>query len=147
MFGRRTRLVRHVGGISGSAALAVAFSPELARPAADLVALLGPLRRLAAQPCSGFFAFNSRGVLFRDADETGVRQIVPVDRLPRVRRDRGDTASLASGRKAGGEPSAFYWLSPLAAFAVAALRIMVFSPVASRFLQRRDAPLRCEAIG
>jgi branched-chain amino acid transport system permease protein len=96
----------------------------------------------------GFFAVQLSGVYFAMLT-LAFAQIVWSIAFQWVEVTGGDNGILGVWpEKWAASPSHFYWLSfAIAALAVAALRIAVFSPFGYALRAMRDSPLRSEAIG
>src|SRR3978361_2170106 len=110
--------------------------------------LLGPLLGLFGAAVFGFFAVQLSGVYFAMLT-LAFAQIVWSIAFQWVEVTGGDNGILGVWpEKWAAPPSHFYWLSlGIAALAVAALRIIVFSPFGFALRATRDSPLRSEAIG
>jgi branched-chain amino acid transport system permease protein len=110
--------------------------------------LLGPLLGLAGAAVFGFFAVRLSGVYFAMLT-LAFAQIVWSIAFQWVTVTGGDNGILGVWpEKWAASPSHFYWLSiGIAALAVAALRVIVFSPFGFALRATRDSPLRGEAIG
>jgi branched-chain amino acid transport system permease protein len=96
----------------------------------------------------GFFAVQLSGVYFAMLT-LAFAQIVWSIAFQWVTVTGGDNGILGVWPESwAASPSHFYWLSlGIAALAVAALRIAVFSPFGFALRATRDSPLRSEAIG
>jgi len=96
----------------------------------------------------GFFAVQLSGVYFAMLT-LAFAQIVWSIAFQWVEVTGGDNGILGVWpEKWAASPSHFYWLSlGIAALAVAALRIIVFSPFGFALRATRDSPLRSEAVG
>jgi branched-chain amino acid transport system permease protein len=96
----------------------------------------------------GFFAVQLSGVYFAMLT-LAFAQIVWSIAFQWVTVTGGDNGILGVWpEKWAASPSHFYWLAlGVAALAVAALRIIVFSPFGFSLRATRDSPLRSEAIG
>jgi branched-chain amino acid transport system permease protein len=110
--------------------------------------LLGPLLGLAGAAVFGFFAVQLSGVYFAMLT-LAFAQIVWSIAFQWVGVTGGDNGILGVWPEPwAASPSHFYWLSiGIAALAVGALRIIVFSPFGFALRATRDSPLRSEAVG
>jgi branched-chain amino acid transport system permease protein len=110
--------------------------------------LLGPLLGLFGAALFGFFAVQLSGVYFAMLT-LAFAQIVWSVAFQWVTLTGGDNGILGVWpEKWAASPAHFYWLAlGVAALAVAALRIIVFSPFGYALRATRDSPLRGEAIG
>jgi branched-chain amino acid transport system permease protein len=132
----------------GLGAYGVAFLAKLAGLPMVACLLLGPLLGLAGAAVFGFFAVQLSGVYFAMLT-LAFAQIVWSIAFQWVTVTGGDNGILGVWpEKWAASPSHFYWLAlGVAALAVAALRIIVFSPFGFALRATRDSPLRSEAIG
>jgi branched-chain amino acid transport system permease protein len=110
--------------------------------------LLGPMLGLLGAAVFGFFAVQLSGVYFAMLT-LAFAQIVWSIAFQWVAVTGGDNGILGVWpEKWAASPAHFYWLSlGIAALAVAALRIILFSPFGYALRATRDSPLRSEAIG
>jgi len=110
--------------------------------------LLGPFLGLAGAAVFGFFAVQLSGVYFAMLT-LAFAQIVWSIAFQWVEVTGGDNGILGVWpERWAASPSHFYWLSiGIAALAVAALRLVVFSPFGFALRATRDSPLRSEAVG
>src|SRR4029077_19167399 len=110
--------------------------------------LLGPLLGCLGAAVFGFFAVQLSGVYFAMLT-LAFAQIVWSIAFQWVEVTGGDNGILGVWpEKWASSPSHFYWLSlGVAALAVAALRIIVFSPFGFALRATRASPLRSEAVG
>jgi branched-chain amino acid transport system permease protein len=110
--------------------------------------LLGPLLGCLGAAVFGFFAVQLSGVYFAMLT-LAFAQIVWSIAFQWVAVTGGDNGILGVWpEKWASGPAGFYWLSiGVAALAVVALRIIVFSPFGFALRATRDSPLRSEAIG
>jgi branched-chain amino acid transport system permease protein len=110
--------------------------------------LLGPLLGCLGAAVFGFFAVQLSGVYFAMLT-LAFAQIVWSIAFQWVSVTGGDNGILGVWpERWASSPSHFYWLSVgIAALAVVALRIAVFSPFGYALRAMRDSPLRGEAIG
>ena len=138
IFAASLHFLMSVGGLAsfghaayfGLGAYGVALLAKMAGLPMIACLLVGPLLGLPGRGGVRLLCRATVRRLFRDADP-GLRADRVVDRVPVGRGDRRrQRHSRASGRSHGpASPSHFYWLSlGVAALAVAALRIIVFSP-------------------
>ncbi len=149
-------LPRSVGGLAsfghaayfGLGAYGVALLAKLAGLPMILCLLLGPLLGLVGAAVFGFFAVQLSGVYFAMLT-LAFAQIVWSIAFQWVEVTGGDSGILGVWpEKWASSPSHFYWLAVgVAALAVTALRIAVFSPFGYALRATRDSPLRGEAIG
>jgi branched-chain amino acid transport system permease protein len=132
----------------GLGAYGVAFLAKLAGLPMIICLLLGPLLGLAGAAVFGFFAVQLSGVYFAMLT-LAFAQIVWSIAFQWVAVTGGDNGILGVWPESwAASPARFYWLSlGVAALAVAALRIAVFSPFGFALRATRDSPLRGEAIG
>ena len=109
---------------------------------------LGPLLGCLGAAVFGFFTVQLSGVYFAMLT-LAFAQIVWSIAFQWVSVTGGDNGILGVWPESwAASPSHFYWLSlAIAALAVAALRIVVFSPFGFALRATRDSPLRGEAIG
>jgi len=132
----------------GLGAYGVAFAAKLAGLPMIAALLLGPILGLLGAAVFGFFAVQLSGVYFAMLT-LAFAQIVWSVVFQWVGLTGGDNGILGVWpERWAGSPSHFYWLSlAVAALAIAALRIMTFSPFGFALRATRDSPLRGEAIG
>src|SRR6266581_8148943 len=132
----------------GLGAYGVAFLAKMAGLPMLLCLLLGPLLGCLGAAIFGFFAVQLSGVYFAMLT-LAFAQIVWSIAFQWVTVTGGDNGILGVWpEKWAAGPASFYWLSiGVAALAVAALRIIVFSPFGYALRATRDSPLRGEAIG
>jgi branched-chain amino acid transport system permease protein len=132
----------------GLGAYGTAFLAKLAGMPMIACLLLGPLLGLLGAAVFGFFAVQLSGVYFAMLT-LAFAQIVWSIAFQWVTVTGGDNGILGVWpEKWASSPSHFYWLSlAVAAMAVAALRVTVFSPFGFALRATRDSPLRSEAIG
>src|SRR2546429_1991889 len=132
----------------GLGAYGVAFLAKLAGLPMIACLLLGPLLGCLGAAVFGFFAVQLSGVYFAMLT-LAFAQIVWSIAFEWVAVTGGDNGILGVWpERWAAPPSHFYWLSlGVAALAVAALRIIVFSPFGFALRATRDSPLRSEAIG
>src|SRR5580698_6674735 len=132
----------------GLGAYGVAFAVKLAGLPTIVALLLGPVFGLLGAAVFGFFAVQLSGVYFAMLT-LAFAQIVWSIAFQWVSVTGGDNGILGVWPdKWASSPANFYWLSlGVAALAVAALRIMVFSPFGYALRATRDSVLRSEAIG
>jgi branched-chain amino acid transport system permease protein len=132
----------------GLGAYGVAFLAKLAGLPMIACLLLGPLLGLAGAAVFGFFAVQLSGVYFAMLT-LAFAQIVWSIAFQWVTVTGGDNGILGVWpEKWAASPSHFYWLAlGIAALAIAALRIILFSPFGFALRATRDSPLRSEAIG
>ena len=145
--GRRPRLVRPCR-LFRARRLWRGLARQVGRPADDRLLLLGPMLGLLGAAVFGFFAVQLSGVYFAMLT-LAFAQIVWSIAFQWVAVTGGDNGILGVWpEKWAASPAHFYWLSlGIAALAVAALRIIVFSPFGYALRATRDSPLRSEAIG
>jgi branched-chain amino acid transport system permease protein len=110
--------------------------------------LLGPMLGLLGAALFGFFAVQLSGVYFAMLT-LAFAQIVWSIAFQWVAVTGGDNGILGVWpEKWAASPAHFYWLSlAIAVLAVAALRVILFSPFGYALRATRDSPLRSEAIG
>jgi branched-chain amino acid transport system permease protein len=132
----------------GLGAYGVAFLAKMAGLPMIVSLLLGPLLGLLGAAIFGFFAVQLSGVYFAMLT-LAFAQIVWSIAFQWVTVTGGDNGILGVWpEKWAAGPASFYWLSlAFAALAVAALRVIVFSPFGFALRATRDSPLRSEAIG
>jgi branched-chain amino acid transport system permease protein len=156
IFAASLHFLMSVGGLAsfghaayfGLGAYGVAFLAKLAGLPMILSLLFGPLLGLAGAAVFGFFAVQLSGVYFAMLT-LAFAQIVWSIAFQWVSVTGGDNGILGVWpEKWAAGPASFYWLSVgVAALAVAALRIIVFSPFGFALRATRDSPLRSEAVG
>src|SRR5487761_2437556 len=156
IFAASLHFLMSVGGLAsfghaayfGLGAYGVAFLAKLAGLPMILSLLLGPLLGLLGAAVFGFFAVQLSGVYFAMLT-LAFAQIVWSITFQWVAVTGGDNGILGVWPESwAASPAHFYWLSiAVAALAVAALRIIVFSPFGFALRATRDSPLRGEAIG
>jgi branched-chain amino acid transport system permease protein len=156
IFAASLHFLMSVGGLAsfghaayfGLGAYGVAFLAKLAGLPMLLCLLLGPLLGVAGAAVFGFFAVQLSGVYFAMLT-LAFAQIVWSIAFQWVEVTGGDNGILGVWpEKWAASPSHFYWLSiGIAALAVAALRVLVFSPFGFALRATRDSPLRSEAVG
>jgi branched-chain amino acid transport system permease protein len=156
IFAASLHFLMAVGGLAsfghaayfGLGAYGVAFLAKLAGLPMILSLLLGPLLGLAGAAVFGFFAVQLSGVYFAMLT-LAFAQIVWSIAFQWVTVTGGDNGILGVWPEPwASSPSHFYWLAVgVAALAVAALRIIVFSPFGFALRATRDSPLRSEAVG
>src|SRR6267378_1913501 len=156
IFAASLHFLMSVGGLAsfghaayfGLGAYGVAFLAKLAGLPMIVSLLLGPLLGVAAAAVFGFFAVQLSGVYFAMLT-LAFAQIVWSIAFQWVAVTGGDNGILGVWpEKWAAAPANFYWLAlGVAALAVAALRIIVFSPFGFALRATRDSPLRGEAIG
>ena len=132
----------------GLGAYGVALLAKMAGLPMILCLLLGPLLGCLGAAVFGFFAVQLSGVYFAMLT-LAFAQIVWSIAFQWVEVTGGDNGILGVWpEKWAASPSHFYWLSlGIAALAVAALRIIAFSPFGFALRATRDSPLRSEAVG
>jgi len=132
----------------GLGAYGVAFLAKLAGLPMIVCLLVGPLLGLAGAAVFGFFAVQLSGVYFAMLT-LAFAQIVWSIAFQWVALTGGDNGILGVWPESwAASPARFYWLSlAVAALAIAALRVAVFSPFGFALRATRDSPLRGEAIG
>jgi branched-chain amino acid transport system permease protein len=156
IFAASLHFLMSVGGLAsfghaayfGLGAYGVAFLAKLAGLPMILSLLLGPMLGLAGAAVFGFFAVQLSGVYFAMLT-LAFAQIVWSIAFQWVALTGGDNGILGVWPESwAASPARFYWLSiGVAALAVVALRIDVFSPFGFALRATRDSPLRGEAIG
>ena len=156
IFAASLHFLMSVGGLAsfghaayfGLGAYGVAFLAKMAGLPMLLSLLLGPFLGLAGAAVFGFFAVQLSGVYFAMLT-LAFAQIVWSIAFQWVEVAGGDNGILGVWpERWAASPSHFYWLSiGIAALAVAALRLVVFSPFGFALRATRDSPLRSEAVG
>jgi branched-chain amino acid transport system permease protein len=156
IFAASLHFLMSVGGLAsfghaayfGLGAYGVALLAKLAGLPMVACLLLGPLLGLVGAAVFGFFAVQLSGVYFAMLT-LAFAQIVWSIAFQWVPVTGGDNGILGVWpERWASSPSHFYWLSiGVAAFAVAMLRIIVFSPFGFALRGTRDSPLRSEAVG
>jgi branched-chain amino acid transport system permease protein len=156
IFAASLHFLMAVGGLAsfghaayfGLGAYGVALLAKMAGLPMIVCLLLGPLLGALGAAVFGFFAVQLSGVYFAMLT-LAFAQIVWSIAFQWVEVTGGDNGILGVWpEKWAASPSHFYWLSlAIAALAVAALRIAVFSPFGYALRAMRDSPLRSEAIG
>jgi branched-chain amino acid transport system permease protein len=156
IFAASLHFLMSVGGLAsfghaayfGLGAYGVAFLAKLAGLPMIACLLLGPLLGCLGAAVFGFFAVQLSGVYFAMLT-LAFAQIVWSIAFQWVAVTGGDNGILGVWpERWAASPSHFYWLSlGVAALAVAALRVIVFSPFGFALRATRDSPLRSEAIG
>jgi branched-chain amino acid transport system permease protein len=156
IFAASLHFLMSVGGLAsfghaayfGLGAYGVAFLAKLAGLPMLLCLLLGPLLGVLGAAVFGFFAVQLSGVYFAMLT-LAFAQIVWSVAFQWVELTGGDNGILGVWpEKWAASPSHFYCLSiGIAALAVAALRVLVFSPFGFALRANRDSPLRSEAVG
>src|SRR5258705_78800 len=156
IFAASLHFLMSVGGLAsfghaayfGLGAYGVAFLAKLAGPPMIACLLLGPLLGCLGAAGFGFFSVQLSRVSFALLT-LAFAQIVWWIAFQWVAVTGGRNGLLGGwAGEWGASPSHFYWLSlGVAALAVAALRIIVFSPFGFVLRATRDSPLRSEAIG
>ena len=156
IFAASLHFLMSVGGLAsfghaayfGLGAYGVAFLAKLAGLPMIVALLFGPLLGLSGAAVFGFFAVRLSGVYFAMLT-LAFAQIVWSVAFQWVALTGGDNGILGVWPESWvATPARFYWLSlGIAAIAVAALRIAVFSPFGFALRATRDSPLRGEAIG
>src|SRR3984893_2814842 len=156
IFAASLHFLMSVGGLAsfghaayfGLGAYGVALLAKLAGLPMIVCLLLGPVLGLAGAAVFGFFAVQLSGVYFAMLT-LAFAQIVWSIAFQWVEVTGGDNGILGVWPETwAAAPAHFYWLSiGVAALAVAALRIIVFSPFGYALRATRDSPLRSEAIG
>src|ERR1700726_1936521 len=156
IFAASLHFLMSVGGLAsfghaayfGLGAYGVAFLAKLAGLPMILSLLLGPLLGLAGAAVFGFFAVQLSGVYFAMLT-LAFAQIVWSIAFQWVAVTGGDNGILGVWPESwAAAPAHFYWLSlGVAALAVGALRVIVFSPFGFALRATRDSPLRGEAVG
>jgi branched-chain amino acid transport system permease protein len=156
IFAASLHFLMSVGGLAsfghaayfGLGAYGVAFAVKFAGLPMIAALFAGPLFGLIGAAVFGFFCVQLSGVYFAMLT-LAFAQIVWSVAFQWVTVTGGDNGVLGVWPEPwASSPSHFYWLSlGVAAFAVAALRIAVFSPFGFALRATRDSPLRAEAIG
>src|SRR6201747_543604 len=156
IFAASLHFLMSVGGLAsfghaayfGLGAYGVAFLAKLAGLPMIVSLLIGPLLGLLGAAVFGFFAVQLSGVYFAMLT-LAFAQIVWSIAFQWVAVTGGDNGILSVWpEKWAASPASFYWLSlGIAASAVAALRVIVFSPFGFALRATRGSPLRREAIG
>jgi branched-chain amino acid transport system permease protein len=156
IFAASLHFLMSIGGLAsfghaayfGLGAYGVALLAKMAGLPMIACLLLGPLLGCLGAAIFGFFAVQLAGVYFAMLT-LAFAQIVWSIAFQWVSVTGGDNGILGVWPESwAASPSHFYWLSlGIAAFAVAALRIAVFSPFGFALRATRDSPLRSEAIG
>src|SRR6201986_2943870 len=156
IFAASLHFLMSVGGVAsfghaayfGLGAYGVAFLAKMAGLPMIACLLLGPLLGLVGAAVFGFFAVQLSGVYFAMLT-LAFAQIVWSIAFQWVSVTGGDNGILGVWpERWASSPSHFYWLSVgIAALAVVALRLAVFSPFGYALRATRDSPLRSEAIG
>jgi branched-chain amino acid transport system permease protein len=156
IFAASLHFLMSVGGLAsfghaayfGLGAYGVALLAKMAGLPMILCLLLGPLLGCLGAAVFGFFAVQLSGVYFAMLT-LAFAQIVWSIAFQWVEVTGGDNGILGVWpEKWAASPSHFYWLSlGIAALAVAALRIIAFSPFGFALRATRDSPLRSEAVG
>jgi branched-chain amino acid transport system permease protein len=156
IFAASLHFLMAVGGLAsfghaayfGLGAYGVALLAKMAGLPMMACLLLGPLLGALGAALFGFFAVQLSGVYFAMLT-LAFAQIVWSIAFQWVEVTGGDNGILGVWpEKWASSPAHFYWLSlAIAALAVAALRIAVFSPFGYALRAMRDSPLRSEAIG
>src|SRR4029077_7323691 len=156
IFAASLHFLMSVGGLAsfghaayfGLGAYGVALLAKMAGLPLLVCLLLGPLLGCLGAAVFGFFAVQRSGDYFAML-ALAFAQIVWSIAFQWVEVTGGDNGILGVWpEKWASSPAHFYWLSiGVAALAVAALRIVVFSPFGFALRATRDSPLRGEAIG
>jgi len=156
IFAASLHFLMSVGGLAsfghaayfGLGAYGIAFLAKMAGLPMIVCLLLGPLLGCLGAAIFGFFAVQLSGVYFAMLT-LAFAQIVWSVAFQWVAVTGGDNGILGLWpEKWAAGPASFYWLSiAVAASAVAALRIIVFSPFGYALRATRDSALRSEAIG
>ena len=156
IFAASLHFLMSVGGLAsfghaayfGLGAYGVALLAKMAGLPMVVCLLLGPLLGVVGAAVFGFFAVQLSGVYFAMLT-LAFAQIVWSIAFQWVELTGGDNGILGVWpEKWAASPSHFYWLSiSIAALAVAALRVLVFSPFGFALRANRDSPLRSEAVG
>src|SRR5438309_1854448 len=156
IFAASLHFLMSVGGLAsfghaayfGLGAYGVAFLAKMAGLPMIACLLLGPLLGLVGAGLFGFFAVQLSGVYFAMLT-LAFAQIVWSIAFQWVEVTGGDNGILGVWpEKWAAGPASFYWLSiGIAALAVAALRIIVFSPFGYALRATRASLPRSEAIG
>jgi branched-chain amino acid transport system permease protein len=156
IFAASLHFLMAVGGLAsfghaayfGLGAYGVALLAKMAGLPMIACLVLGPLLGTLGAAVFGFFAVQLSGVYFAMLT-LAFAQIVWSIAFQWVEVTGGDNGILGVWpEKWASSPSHFYWLTlAVAALAVAALRIAVFSPFGYALRAMRDSPLRSETIG
>jgi branched-chain amino acid transport system permease protein len=156
IFAASLHFLMAVGGLAsfghaayfGLGAYGVALLAKMAGLPMIVCLLLGPLLGCLGAAVFGFFAVRLSGVYFAMLT-LAFAQIVWSIAFQWVSVTGGDNGILGVWpERWASSPSHFYWLSVgIAALAVIALRVAVFSPFGYALRATRDSPLRTEAIG
>src|ERR1700719_4420272 len=156
IFAASLHFLMSVGGLAsfghaayfGLGAYGVAFLAKLAGVLIVVWLLLGLVLGMLGAAVFGFFAVQLSGVYFAMLT-LAFAQIVWSIAFQWVGVTGGDNGILGVWpEKWASSPAHFYWLSiGVAALAIAALRIIVFSPFGFSLRATRDSPLRSEAVG
>jgi branched-chain amino acid transport system permease protein len=156
IFAASLHFLMAVGGLAsfghaayfGLGAYGVALLAKMAGLPMIVCLLLGPLLGALGAAVFGFFAVQLSGVYFAMLT-LAFAQIVWSIAFQWVEVTGGDNGILGVWpEKWASSPSHFYWLTlAVAALAVGALRIAVFSPFGYALRAMRDSPLRSETIG
>src|SRR6201991_1504158 len=156
IFAASLHFLMAVGGLAsfghaayfGLGAYGVALLAKMAGLPMIVCLLLGPLLGCLSAAVFGFFAVQLSGVYFAMLT-LAFAQIVWSIAFQWVTVTGGDNGILGIWpERWAASASHFYWLSlGVAAIAVVALRIIVFSPFGFALRATRDSPLRGEAIG
>jgi branched-chain amino acid transport system permease protein len=156
IFAASLHFLMSVGGLAsfghaayfGLGAYGIAFLAKMAGLPMIVCLLLGPLLGCLGAAIFGFFAVQLSGVYFAMLT-LAFAQIVWSVAFQWVAVTGGDNGILGLWpEKWAAGPASFYWLSiAVAASAVAALRIIVFSPFGYALRATRDSVLRSEAVG
>ncbi len=156
VFAASLHFLMSVGGLAsfghaayfGLGAYGVALLAKMAGLPMIACLLLGPLLGCLGAAVFGFFAVQLSGVYFAMLT-LAFAQIVWSIAFQWVTVTGGDNGILGVWpERWAASASHFYWLSlGVAALAVVALRIIVFSPFGFALRATRDSPLRGEAIG
>src|SRR5258708_695812 len=151
IFAASLHFLMSVGGLAsfghaayfGLGAYGVAFLAKAAGLPMIVSLLLGPVLGLLGAAVFGFFAVQLSGVYFAMLT-LAFAQIVWSIAFQWVAVTGGDNGILGVWpEKWAASPSSFYWLSlAFPPLAVAALRVMVFSPFGFALRATRDSPLR-----
>jgi branched-chain amino acid transport system permease protein len=156
IFAASLHFLMAVGGLAsfghaayfGLGAYGVALLAKMAGLPMIVCLLLGPLLGCLGAAVFGFFAVQLSGVYFAMLT-LAFAQIVWSIAFQWVTVTGGDNGILGVWpERWASSPSHFYWLSVgIAALAIVALRIAVFSPFGYALRATRDSPLRSEAVG
>lgn len=156
IFAASLQLLMSVGGLAsfghaayfGLGAYGIAFFAKFAGLPMMACLLLGPLLGGLGAAVFGFFAVQLSGVYFAMLT-LAFAQIVWSIAFQWSAVTGGDNGILGIWpEKWAAGPASFYWITlGVAALAVTALRIIVFSPFGFALRALRDSPLRGEAIG